>query len=637
MASSSALARLVRTPPRRPDALNPAPAWPGVAAGSVPGQTEQTTLHEGLSLSPRRLAGPLLALLAVTAVAVRQLGTNATVPAPSTATEAILSVNGYALPHNLDLRTAGSVSETVTSWQNSAYSFLTLASDRHASLVGSTREFVLVTAVLSAMLMVTVCRRLRMGWLSAALAVALAGVPAVVALLRIASPPATVAAFWLALAGLAAVVAADRPDRRLIDRRDHPHAVLPPRRWPLIALSAVAAVIAIFSAGVSALLLLGLLLGVVATRQLGRAWGNARRRLLALGLLALLVLASWITVWGPLSAREDLPPVGPTGLLVALGGLAVAAACWPISWLRPVAFGAVPILVVAGWPGPAQAPSVIVALTIGAVLAAGLLDHLLRIRLRSAVLLVAAEILLVAVTVGAFVLPVPSTAAATALPDAEVAAWIKTQLASDAIVDVDPLSRAQLVRDGVDPARLTAAGQDERVAGFILAPLDKASELPLIAAFGAPPSGLGLRLVVSDPGAYADALAEDEAARIRFGRALAGNSSLALEAPADAALRAGDVDPRLMVVLAGAASTTSFDIAAFGGTAADPEDGTILREVTLTDIASIEPGGSDAAALRGLTRYFEMQQPPYEPLVVDEAITRLTVRYPAPSPLGLLP
>lgn len=96
----------------------------------------------------------------------------------------------------------------------------------------------------------------------------------------------------------------------------------------------------------------------------------------------------------------------------------------------------------------------------------------------------------------------------------------------------------------------------------------------MVARFGSGSAELGLRLAVPDPAAYTAALIEDEAARRQFGAALAENRNLTLSSTAAAALSAGDVDARLMVGLAGAASSTRYTITRFTGTVGDLVNGT---------------------------------------------------------------
>lgn len=591
----------------------------------------------------RRATGPILAILAIAAVGLRQLISSATVPAPWSDAEATVAVNAYAPLSFPDLSIPTSVSETITSWQISGYFYLTSASDRHELLVGATREFVIVAAVLTAVLTVGVCRRLRLGWLSTAMAVLLIGVPTAVALARIVSAPAALAAFWLAAAALSTVLAVELSTPRPGGSRNRMLAGIRGRSWPLIALTIAASAMATLTAGVSVLLLLGLVFGFVSTRRLDGQWNAASRGLAILSLLTALVGVSWVTVWAPSVQNSESLPVTALGAALGLGGLVIAAACWPIPWLRPLALGAVPVLLAAAWPGPAQAPALVMGVAVVAVLAAGLLDHLLQELPTSAGSLLAAATLIVAVTVGAFVLPAPApvVSTTTASATAEVAAWIQTQLDPDAVVEVEPLNRAQLVRAGLDPNRLRIAGDTENESDFLLAPLDSEADLPLVARFGTGSEALGLQQVVPDAAAFAEAMGPEEAARSRFGTALASNVNLSLGAPATGSLVAGDVDPRLMICLAGASASSRFAIGQFTGTTGDLENGTILREVTLTDVTDLDPSvgasGPSVSALRWLGQFFEMQQAPFQPLTVIEDGSTLTVRYSAPTPLGLLP
>lgn len=129
-------------------------------------------------------------------------------------------------------------------------------------------------------------------------------------------------------------------------------------------------------------------------------------------------------------------------------------------------------------------------------------------------------------------------------------------------------------------------------------------------------------------------------ARSQFGAALASNPNLTLGDSAVAALRAGEVDSRLMISLAASASVR-LAIPEFTGTPGDLETGNVFRTVILTGITDLDPTvgatGTSDAALRWLAQFFQTQQPPYQPLFVVEAATSLKVGYAAPAPLGLLP
>lgn len=585
------------------------------------GTREQHSSSGRWSPFARQSAGVVLASLVIASVIVRQLTSNANAPAPSTDAETALGVNAFALQQLPDLSVPSSLSNTVASWQLAGYSYLTSATDRHQTLVGPTRELVLVASVLSAALVIAVCRRLQLGWISASLAAALSGIPAAAALLRIVSAPAAVATFWIALAALSAVVAARRPRYR----------------WPLTTITLVTSWIAILTAEVSALLLLGLVVVLVSARWVAAAWDLKSRVVVVTLLSTALGAVFWLTVWGPPGRAGDVLSIHLAGLAVAGSGLLVAAACSLVAGLRPLALGAVPVLLAAAWPGSDQVSALVLALLIVAFLCAGLLDNLLRQRPPAPEVVIGTVSLVVAVAVGLFLLPVPETAPATVIPNGEVAAWIETQLAPDTVVQVDPLSRAQLVRDGLEPARLRTAREAGPDPEVILAPLSDEAALPLIARFGRGSTLLGLRLVVPDPTAYAAALLEDETARNEFGIALAQNPNLSLGADAAAALRAGHVDARLMLGLAGACSFARITIEQFPGTTGDLDNGNILRQVTLTEIVALDPVvGTSPEALLRVAEFLEEQPAAHRPLAVLEIGNTLTVRYAAPSPLGLL-
>ncbi len=527
-------------------------------------------------------------------------------------------MNAFAQLQAPDLRIPGSLSDTFASWQLAGYSYLTSASGRHDSLVGPTRELVLVASVLTAVCIVGASRRLCLGWLSTALVIALSGLPPAVALVRIVSAPAALATCWMSIAVLAA--AAGGGQTRL--------------RWLWTALAVAATVLGILTATVSILVPIGLLLGALGTGQILRGLGLRGRILTASGLVVALVAAFWLTVWEPAVPGDDLPPVGLAGIAVSLGGLVVVAACSVNSGLRPLAFGAVPILLAAVWPGPAQGPALLLGVTGVAVLSGSLLDNLTRQRRPRPDTLVGTVGLLVAIAVGVFLLPLPEPAAATVVPNHEVTTWLAMQTSADTIIEVDPLGRAQLVRDGLDPARLRTCGSDSE-SDFVLAPLSDRAGLPLIARFGDGAAALGLRLVVADPFAYAKASVEDQVARARYGTTLTANPNLTLGRLASAELIAGVVDARLMVGLTAAATTARFTIDQFTGTAGDLDGGTVFREATLSEITALEATGQSPSS--GLAARFLTRETPYRALAVLDAGSILTVRYPAPSPFGLLP
>lgn len=628
-------------PPADPASADPEgsdPHSPAQPVSSGAAATRRHGQHSGDDrMSPviRHGLGLGLVSLTVAAGAIAQLAANARIVPPASDAEANLGANVFARLQDPSLSISASFSDTVAGWQAAGYSSLTSAIDRYDALTGPTREFVLVLAVASAVVIVAVCRRLHLGWISTALAVGLSSVPAVIATLRIETAAGAMATFWLALSALFIVLATDRPSRH---SEGHRLSALPAVRWLLIGLAVVTATIAVLTSSVAALLVLGMAAGLAAG-QPGTA-GHLRRR----ALLGILVLAAgaafWLTVLRPGANPGRVADLGLVGIAVALGGFAIGAlACLLVARLRPIAIGTVPILVASGWPGPAQAAAVLLAMAAIGVLAASLFDDLLR-HWRPVTMNSSGGLAVVAaLAAGALVLPLAAPQAAAVFPDNGVAKWLSTQLAGDAVVAVDPLARVQLVHGGVNPDRLTTSGRG-RAADFLLSPVDQRSDLPLIARFDTDSGQLGLRLVLSDSAAYRSAMVSDEADRRRFGAALAGNPSLNLGAPARQTLVSGEVDARLMVALGGAALLAGFVITQFTGTEADLDRARIFREVTLTDVSlrnSVSSQGGSSSPVAILADFFTAQQSPYEPLAVIESAGTLTIRYAAPTQPGLIP
>ncbi len=131
--------------------------------------------------------------------------------------------------------------------------------------------------------------------------------------------------------------------------------------------------------------------------------------------------------------------------------------------------------------------------------------------------------------------------------------------------------------------------------------------------------------------------AEELAERRAAGADLLRNSKLTVEAPAATALEQGLVDPRLLSVLASAIFSQSIRVADFP--AARGEEGTdaARRTAVITEIdgAPVDPNGE---ATEKLVRFLEAQLPTYRPADVSVSLTgsNLTIRYDAPSPVGLL-
>ena len=232
------------------------------------------------------------------------------------------------------------------------------------------------------------------------------------------------------------------------------------------------------------------------------------------------------------------------------------------------------------------------------------------------------------------------------------AAWVAGQASPDAIVACDPAMCAALQAHGVPagrllvltPARADPLGSDLVVATAVRGQL--AAWLPgvyapvTLASFGSGTARIEVRVVAPDGAtAYWAALAADARARAAAGAQLLRNRSVHVSAAARPALADGDVDPRLLVVLAALAGLHPLDITGFGRPSPDASAGVPLRSADIAGAAP--PGPGTPVSLRGLMTILQAQRSPYLPSSL--AIVRtgpagpvLRIGYPAPSPLGLL-
>jgi hypothetical protein len=154
----------------------------------------------------------------------------------------------------------------------------------------------------------------------------------------------------------------------------------------------------------------------------------------------------------------------------------------------------------------------------------------------------------------------------------------------------------------------------------------------VVASFGSGAGQIDIRAIAPDgAAAYRSALATDRGSRISAGTQLLRNAHITVATGARAALSAGDVDPRLLLLLAALAAEQPVRVNAFG----DPSPGA-SQAVPLRS-ATIAPLRADASRLRAMLSFIDAQQQPYVPLRASLIGTSaVTVEYAAPSPLGLL-
>ena len=229
----------------------------------------------------------------------------------------------------------------------------------------------------------------------------------------------------------------------------------------------------------------------------------------------------------------------------------------------------------------------------------------------------------------------------------EAATWIAGQVAASAIVACDPAMCAALAADGLSATRLVVLGTaaaDPLGSDIVVATLAVRNQFGtrlqsvyapvVIASFGTGAGRIDVRAIAPDgAAAYRAALTADRRSRISAGSQLLRNPRIIVAAGARKGLSSGDVDPRLLMVLAALAAQQPVRIASFGDTS--PGAGSVpLRSVQIAPLGS---GAKAKASLRSMLSFIDAQRQPFQPLRASlGGSSVLTVEYAAPSPLGLL-
>ena len=246
--------------------------------------------------------------------------------------------------------------------------------------------------------------------------------------------------------------------------------------------------------------------------------------------------------------------------------------------------------------------------------------------------------------------PAAAALGTSAAARATAAQWIAGQVAAGAVVACDPAMCAALQADGIAATRLvmlgTAAadplGSDLVVVTAAVrdqfgARLESVYAPALVASFGSGTGRIDVRAVAPDgTAAYRSAAAADRRGRIAAGGQLLRNPRLTVAPAAQAALRAGDVDPRLLILLAALAGQEPTRVSSFGDPAPGAVAGVPLRSAVIAPRAAGSPAAG-AAGLRSMLAFINAQRPPYLALHASlDGRSALTVEYAAPSPVGLL-
>jgi hypothetical protein len=234
---------------------------------------------------------------------------------------------------------------------------------------------------------------------------------------------------------------------------------------------------------------------------------------------------------------------------------------------------------------------------------------------------------------------VPGSAAAVR---AQAAAWVAGQVSSDQSIACDPVMCTALGAHGVASGRLVPLGPETNASAANIVVTSVAGQAQgrqdapvLLASLGTGASQVEVR--TSAPGgaaAYAKAQQADLTARQSGGAQLLHSKSIQAGAEASAQLQTGQVDSRLLIMLAMLASQHPWKVVAFGGSS----PGVPLTDAPLRQVVITGPDDQAVAAALALVR---AQQAPYAP--AQASVVRLAggqpglrIDFAAPAPLGLL-
>ena len=236
---------------------------------------------------------------------------------------------------------------------------------------------------------------------------------------------------------------------------------------------------------------------------------------------------------------------------------------------------------------------------------------------------------------------------------AAAARWLVQQAASDAIVSCDPQMCAAAQQAGLPAGRLQVLGTGASgplSSDLLVATAAVRQEFgtrlasvyapDVLASFGTGSNQVAIRVVAPDgAAAYTTSLRADQAARVSAGKQLLRNPRIHASTGALQALANGQVDARLLTVLAGLATQHSVRVLGFAAAPAGASPGLPLRTA---DLAPAGPGTRQQPnSVPSLASFLRAQLPPYRPATITQfrmpgGGAALRVEFAAPSPLGLL-
>jgi len=226
------------------------------------------------------------------------------------------------------------------------------------------------------------------------------------------------------------------------------------------------------------------------------------------------------------------------------------------------------------------------------------------------------------------------------------AVWVASQVGTDVIVSCDPEMCSEVQRSGFPAGQLMvlqSTAPDPLGSKLIIATPAIRSQFgsrlagvyapQVIASFGAGAEQVEVRYIPPDgTAAYEAELATDRKNRIAAGEQLLTNKNVQASPAAKTSLRAGQVDPRLLVTLSALAHLMPLQLVAFDDSSPGATSAVPLR--------GVEIGAATSAGLPAMLTFLTAQQTSFAP--AKAVITRnangqsvLSVRYDAPGPMDI--
>ncbi|WP_139306714.1 hypothetical protein [Modestobacter sp. DSM 44400] len=317
-------------------------------------------------------------------------------------------------------------------------------------------------------------------------------------------------------------------------------------------------------------------------------------------------------------------------MLLGVGLLAL----WALPALRGPAVALVATTLLAVAPPSGRLPALLLCLPLAAVLLGALLERAARSLVGTrrgparALRLVAAGAVAASVVAAGVGLATADRSDFGAAARDDLLTWAGAQLSQDGRLSVGEKTSAELLHAGADPQAVTA-GADVPVPATGPSPvvLRVVSGNPSrhgapVARFDAADGLPALTVITPRP---VPPTAEELERRQVLGQALAANPETVADEQVTDRLARGDLDPRLLSLLAGIGAQSGIGLAGLPAVPAE-HDWTLVRQAVIESVGGVRLD-ADAAQTDRVRALLRAQRPPYTPDVVRRVPGGLLVGY----------